>query len=148
MKADRNGFFYVINRESGKADLAEPFVPTNWAKGVDMQTGMPIEDPTKRPQLGKWARNVCPNLIGGKNWEPMSYSQQTGLVYIPTFNMCMDIANKRKSTRPASSISPPSSTSIWRAASAATCPSSSRGIRSRRRRYGASRKTCRSWAGR
>jgi len=96
MKADRNGFFYVINRENGKLISAEPFVPTNWAKGVDMQTGMPIEDPTKRPQLGKWARNVCPNLIGGKNWEPMSYSQQTGLVYIPTFNMCMDIANKEE----------------------------------------------------
>jgi alcohol dehydrogenase (cytochrome c)/methanol dehydrogenase (cytochrome c) subunit 1 len=86
----------VINRESGKLISAEPFVPTNWAKGVDMQTGMPIEDPTKRPQLGKWARNVCPNLIGGKNWEPMSYSVQTGLVYIPTFNMCMDIANKEE----------------------------------------------------
>ena len=96
MKADRNGFFYVINRESGKLISAEPFVPTNWAKGIDMQSGMPIEDPTKRPQLGKWARNVCPNLIGGKNWEPMSYSKQTGLVYIPTFNMCMDIANKEE----------------------------------------------------
>jgi PQQ-dependent dehydrogenase (methanol/ethanol family) len=96
MKADRNGFFYVINRETGKLISAEPFVPTNWAKGVDKQTGMPIEDPTKRPQLGKWARNVCPNLIGGKNWEPMSFSKQTGLVYIPTFNMCMDIANKEE----------------------------------------------------
>jgi alcohol dehydrogenase (cytochrome c) len=100
MKADRNGFFYVINRETGKLISAEPFVPTNWAKGVDMQTGMPIEDPTKRPQLAKWARNVCPNLIGGKNWEPMSYSQQTGLVYIPTFNMCMDIANKEEEYSP------------------------------------------------
>ena len=100
MKADRNGFFYVLNRESGKLISAEPFVPTNWAKGVDMQTGMPIEDPTKRPQLGKWARNVCPNLIGGKNWEPMSYSLQTGLVYIPTFNMCMDIANKEEEYTP------------------------------------------------
>ena len=100
MKADRNGFFYVINRQSGKLLSAEPFVPVNWAKGVDMQTGMPIEDPTKRPQLGKWARNVCPNLIGGKNWEPMSYSMQTGLVYIPSFNMCMDIANKAEEYTP------------------------------------------------
>ena len=100
MRADRNGFFYVINRESGKLVSAQPFVPTNWATGVDMKTGMPIEDPTKRPRLGKWARNVCPNLIGGKNWEPMSYSQQTGLVYIPTFNMCMDIANKEEEYSP------------------------------------------------
>jgi alcohol dehydrogenase (cytochrome c)/methanol dehydrogenase (cytochrome c) subunit 1 len=100
MKADRNGFFYVINRESGKLISAVPFVPTNWATGVDKKTGMPIEDPTKRPQLGKWARNVCPNLIGGKNWEPMSYSKQTGLVYIPTFNMCMDIASKDEEYSP------------------------------------------------
>jgi len=35
---------------------------------------------------------VCPNLIGGKNWQPMSYSPQTGLVYIPTNNVCMDWA--------------------------------------------------------
>jgi PQQ-dependent dehydrogenase (methanol/ethanol family) len=94
LKADRNGFFYVINRQSGKLLSAEPFVPVNWAKGVDPETGRPVEVPEKRPQLGKWARNVCPNLVGGKNWEPMSYSVQTGLVYIPTFNLCMDIASK------------------------------------------------------
>ncbi|HZP88472.1 MAG TPA: PQQ-dependent dehydrogenase, methanol/ethanol family [Burkholderiales bacterium] len=100
LKADRNGFFYVINRQSGKLISAEPFVYVNWAKGVDPNTGMPIEDPDKRPQLGKWARNVCPNLIGGKNWEPMSFNPQTGLVYIPSFNMCMDIASKDEEYTP------------------------------------------------
>jgi len=100
MKADRNGFFYVLNRQSGKLLSAEPFVYVNWAKGVDLNTGMPIENPTKRPRLGVWARDVCPNLIGGKNWEPMSYSAQTGLVYLPTFNMCMDIANKEEEYNP------------------------------------------------
>ncbi len=100
MHADRNGFFYVLNRKTGKLLSAEPVVPVNWAKGVDLDTGMPIEDPTKRPRLGVWARNVCPNLIGGKNWEPMSYSPQTGLTYIPLFNMCMDIANKEEEYTP------------------------------------------------
>ena len=100
LHADRNGFFYVLNRVNGKLISADPVVPVNWAKGVDLKTGMPIEDPTKRPRLGVWARNVCPNLIGGKNWEPMSYSQQTGLVYIPLFNMCMDIANKNEEYTP------------------------------------------------
>ena len=94
LKADRNGFFYVVDRASGKLISASPFVNVNWAKGVDMASGMPIEDPSKRPSLGKWARNVCPNLFGGKNWQPMSYSMQTGLVYMPTFNLCMDIAGK------------------------------------------------------
>ena len=49
-----------------------------------------------RPQLDKWVRGVCPNLIGGKNWQPMSYSEQTGLVYVPTFNLCMDIVNREQ----------------------------------------------------
>jgi PQQ-dependent dehydrogenase (methanol/ethanol family) len=100
MKADRNGFFYVVNRQSGKLISATPFVNVNWAKGVDLATGQPIEVPEKRPQLGKWARNVCPNLFGGKNWEPMSFSLQTGLVYIPTFNLCMDIAGKDEEYTP------------------------------------------------
>ncbi len=100
MKADRNGFFYVLNRETGKLISAAPFVNVNWAKGIDKVTGRPIEDPEKRPQLNRWARNVCPNLFGGKNWEPMSFSKQTGLVYIPTFNLCMDISGKTESYTP------------------------------------------------
>jgi glucose dehydrogenase len=75
-------------------------VPVNWASKVDLSTGMPVEDPAKRPRLGVWARNVCPNLIGGKNWEPMSFNPQTGLVYIPLFNMCMDIASKDEEYTP------------------------------------------------
>jgi PQQ-dependent dehydrogenase (methanol/ethanol family) len=100
MKADRNGFFYVLNRETGALISAEPFVHVNWAKGIDKATGRPLEDPEKRPQLSKWARNVCPNLFGGKNWEPMSYSPQSGLVYIPSFNLCMDIAGKTEAYTP------------------------------------------------
>jgi alcohol dehydrogenase (cytochrome c) len=102
MHADRNGFFYVINRETGKLLAADPFVTVNWATHVDLNTGKPVEAPNneKRPQLGKWARDVCPNLIGGKNWSPMSYSKQTGLVYLPAFNMCMDIANREEEYTP------------------------------------------------
>jgi PQQ-dependent dehydrogenase (methanol/ethanol family) len=90
-KADRNGFFYVLNRQTGKLLSATSFVPINWAKGVDMATGRPIEDPDKRPRLKFRAKDVCPNLLGGKNWHPMSYNPQTGLVYIPSINMCMDM---------------------------------------------------------
>lgn len=100
MHADRNGMFYVLNRQTGKLLAADPFVTVNWNKGIDMATGMPIEDPTKRPRLGVWARGVCPNLIGGKNWSPMSFSAQTGLVYLPAFNMCMDIASKQEEYTP------------------------------------------------
>ena len=102
MHADRNGFFYVLNRANGQLISADPFVTVNWATHVDMNTGRPVEaaNNEKRPQLGKWARNVCPNLIGGKNWSPMSFHPGTGLVYMPVFNMCMDIANKEEEYTP------------------------------------------------
>ncbi len=100
MHADRNGMFYVLNRQNGKLLAADPFVTVNWNKGIDLKTGMPVEDPSKRPRLGVWACNVCPNLIGGKNWSPMSHSAQTGFVYLPAFNMCMDIASKQEEHTP------------------------------------------------
>ncbi|HEY7038308.1 MAG TPA: PQQ-dependent dehydrogenase, methanol/ethanol family [Methylomirabilota bacterium] len=90
-KADRNGFFYVLNRQTGKLISAQSYVPINWATGVDMTTGRPIEVPDKRPRFKFRAMNICPNLLGGKNWHPMSYSPQTGLVYIPSINLCMDM---------------------------------------------------------
>jgi alcohol dehydrogenase (cytochrome c) len=91
LKADRNGFFYVINRQTGKLISAKPFVPINWATGVDLKTGRPIEVPEKRPRFKVRAKEICPNLLGGKNWQPMSFNPQTGLVYIPSINLCMDM---------------------------------------------------------
>jgi PQQ-dependent dehydrogenase (methanol/ethanol family) len=91
LKADRNGFFYVINRETGKLISAKPFVPINWATGIDMKTGRPMEVPEKRPRFKVRAKDICPNLLGGKNWQPMSFNPQTGLVYIPSMNLCMDM---------------------------------------------------------
>jgi len=93
MQANRNGFFYVIDRSNGKLISAKNFVPVNWATGIDLKTGMPIEaaNNEKRPRLKKWAKDICPNLVGGKNWMPMSYNPKTGLVYIPTMNLCMDL---------------------------------------------------------
>ena len=94
MQANRNGFFYVLDRANGKLLSAKPFVDgVNWATGIDLKTGMPIEAPGNkfRPGLKRKAVNVCPNLIGGKNWQSMSYNKDTGLVYIPTTNLCMDM---------------------------------------------------------
>jgi alcohol dehydrogenase (cytochrome c) len=94
MQANRNGFFYVIDRASGKLLSAKQYIDgVNWATGIDMKTGAPIETAgnVKRPGMKRKASNICPNLIGAKNWMPMSYDQQTGLVYIPTMNLCMDL---------------------------------------------------------
>jgi alcohol dehydrogenase (cytochrome c) len=94
MQANRNGFFYVIDRANGKLLSAKQYVDgVNWATGIDMKTGAPIEAAgnAKRPGMKRKASNICPNLIGAKNWMPMSYDKQTGLVYIPTMNLCMDL---------------------------------------------------------
>jgi alcohol dehydrogenase (cytochrome c) len=94
MQANRNGFFYVIDRANGKLLSAKQYIDgVNWATGVDMKTGRPVEaaGSLKRPGMGRKASDVCPNLIGAKNWMPMSYDQNTGLVYIPTMNLCMDM---------------------------------------------------------
>jgi alcohol dehydrogenase (cytochrome c) len=90
LKADRNGFFYVAERETGKLISADKYVPTNWAEKIDLQTAMPVEIAEKRPGPNHPVKDVCPNLIGGKNWQPMSFNPETGLVYIPSNNICMD----------------------------------------------------------
>ena len=90
LKADRNGFFFVANRESGKVLSAEKFIHTTWAHKWDVATMRAVEDPDKRPGPGHPGKDICPNLIGGKNWQPMSYNPETGLVYIPANNVCMD----------------------------------------------------------
>jgi PQQ-dependent dehydrogenase (methanol/ethanol family) len=90
MKADRNGFFFVANRETGKLLSAEKYVFVNWAEKWDVATLRAVENPDKRPAPGHPVKDICPNLIGGKNWQPMSFNPQTGLVYIPSNNFCMD----------------------------------------------------------
>ena len=100
MKADRNGFFFVLNRDTGKLVSADPFVPVNWAKGYDVERGVPIIDPDNRPSMGHPVKDVCPAWIGGKNWQPISFNPDTGLVYIAANNMCsamksVDIAYRR-----------------------------------------------------
>lgn len=99
--ADRNGFFYVTDREKLAArggDInrptsllnAFPFVDgITWAKGIDLKTGHPIENEGQRPPLPKEGQDkgepvqVSPPFLGGKNWNPMSYSKDTGLFYVP-----------------------------------------------------------------
>jgi len=91
MKADRNGFFFVANRDTGTLLSAQPFVPVNWAKGFDIETDRAIEDPAKRPRLDYKATDICPAWMGGKNWQPISFNPMTGLAYIPSNNMCQDM---------------------------------------------------------
>jgi quinohemoprotein ethanol dehydrogenase len=81
MQAPKNGFFYVLDRETGELLSADPFVTVTWAQGVDLATGRPIETPglDYRQQMVE----VKPSPFGAHNWQPMSYNPKTGLVYIP-----------------------------------------------------------------
>jgi lanthanide-dependent methanol dehydrogenase len=87
---DRNGYVYVIERATGTVLSADPYGPVNSTKGIDLQTGRPIVNPDKETKLGETVRNICPTASGSKDWNPSSFSPQTGLLYIPHENMCMD----------------------------------------------------------
>jgi alcohol dehydrogenase (cytochrome c) len=101
-KADRNGYFYVIDAENGKLKNAFPFVTkTTWAKGIDLETGRPNFIPEGRPGDptagdGKKGEVVfsAPSFLGGKNQMPMAYSPQTGMFYVPANEWGMDIWNE------------------------------------------------------
>jgi quinohemoprotein ethanol dehydrogenase len=82
MHAPTNGLFYVLDRATGKL-INQPGRTTliNWVKDVDMATGRPNEEPNIRYETG--LTEQWPGTIGGHNWQPMSYSPRTGLVYIP-----------------------------------------------------------------
>ena len=103
-KADRNGFFYVNDAETGKLLNAFPFVKkVTWATGIDLKTGRPNFDPANRPgdptaaggdgSKGK-AVFSAPGFLGGKNQMPMAYSPKTGLFYVPTNEWGMEIWNE------------------------------------------------------
>ncbi|WP_299210047.1 PQQ-dependent methanol/ethanol family dehydrogenase [uncultured Tateyamaria sp.] len=100
--ADRNGFFYVLNREDGAFVSAVPFVKDiTWASGID-DTGRPIFVEENRPgdpaasADGKKGEVVfsSPGFLGGKNWMPMAFSQRTGNFYVPSNEWGMDIWNE------------------------------------------------------
>ncbi len=113
--ADRNGFFYVLNRENGRFISAVPFVRNiTWASGIgpdgrpqfiaENRPGDPTQaqpaqaaaggqQPAGGTPRGRQVFSV-PSFLGGKNWQPMAYSRQTGLFYVPSNEWGMDIWNE------------------------------------------------------
>lgn len=100
--ADRNGYFYVLNRQDGAYVNAWPFVQNiSWASGID-DTGRPIYNEDSRPGAANEAAEggkgqqvfAVPSFLGGKNWMPMAYSQSTELFYVPSNEWGMDIWNE------------------------------------------------------
>ncbi|MDY6943136.1 MAG: PQQ-dependent dehydrogenase, methanol/ethanol family [Pseudomonadota bacterium] len=86
MQAPKNGFFYVLDRETGEFISAKNFVPVTWATHIDPDTGRPVE--TDNDYKDHMVIQQ-PSPLGGHNWMPMCYSPDTGLVYFPAQEMTM-----------------------------------------------------------
>jgi quinohemoprotein ethanol dehydrogenase len=85
MQASKNGFFYVLDRKSGQLLSANNYTYVNWASGVDMKTGRPRVTP--QADWYSKPKTIYPSWAGGHTWNPMSYSSQTHLVYIPVVDV-------------------------------------------------------------
>ena len=84
MQAPKNGFFYVLDRETGKLISAEKLGRVTWAERIDLATGRPVEAPGIRYEKAPVA--MYPGNLGLHNWPAMAYSPKTGLAYIPTLD--------------------------------------------------------------
>jgi quinohemoprotein ethanol dehydrogenase len=82
MQANKNGYFYVLDRVTGEFISASPYAPLNWSEAIDQKTGRPFIHPeafyTDKPVT------IFPGPIGAHNWAPMSFNPGTGLMYIPS----------------------------------------------------------------
>jgi alcohol dehydrogenase (cytochrome c) len=81
IQASRNGYFFVLDRKTGEHLLTEPYVPVNWAKGVNAK-GQPIPDPAKEPRVD--GTLVNPGSGGAANWPPPAFDPDNGLLFVQT----------------------------------------------------------------
>ena len=93
MQANKNGFYYVIDRVTGKFISGQPFAQVTWARGLNEETGRPIINPES--YYGSQSIPIAPGPGGAHNWSPMSFNPATGLVYLPaspggSFNYASD----------------------------------------------------------
>jgi alcohol dehydrogenase (cytochrome c) len=92
LHADRNGFFYVLDRMTGELLLAKPFVQKlTWAREVG-RDGRPVMNPNQEPTLD--GTRVCPALEGATNWFSTAFSAATGLYYVQTLESCASFAKR------------------------------------------------------
>jgi lanthanide-dependent methanol dehydrogenase len=91
VRPERNGFMYVIDRQTGEVLSADMYGPVTSYTGFDAKAGRPIENPTKHPETGKIVREICPAAPGMKDWQPAAFSPRTGLLYVPHQLLCMDV---------------------------------------------------------
>ena len=86
LHAPKNGFFYVLDRATGKLLSAKPYTHVTWATGIDMQTGRPVESLGAQYEKSPKPALVSPGPAGAHSWQAMSYNPETGLVYFPVLD--------------------------------------------------------------
>jgi len=86
MQLNRNGFLYVIDRTNGQLISAKPFERVNWASGVDMKTGRPVETDIARKLRAGEQVELWPTQRGAKNWPHAAFNPETGLLYANTMH--------------------------------------------------------------
>lgn len=87
VEANRNGYFYAIDRETGKLIYAKPFVHDTSITGISAG-GHAINNKANQPGLDKQI-TTCPSFLGGKNWWAASVDPKTNMAYVPTLHACM-----------------------------------------------------------
>ena len=104
VNANRNGFFYVLDRTNGKLISAKQYAKKlNWATGIDMKTGRPIDtDMTRRfkaqEEMGA-EEEIWPSVFGAKNWQPISFDPKRQLAYVNGMNFGFKMKNIRQEPR-------------------------------------------------
>lgn len=93
IQAPKNGFLYVIDRKTGKLISAGKIGKATWADHIDVATGRPVEEKDIRYQQGPVT--IWPSPLGAHNWQSMSFSPKTGLVYIPYLQLGMRYAKNQ-----------------------------------------------------
>jgi glucose dehydrogenase len=89
MHAPKNGFFFVVDRQTGEFISARNFTAVNWATGYDNE-GRPVENPAARSADQPF--EAIPTAYGARNWHPMSFNPMTGLVYMPVHGVPMTLS--------------------------------------------------------
>jgi lanthanide-dependent methanol dehydrogenase len=91
LRPERNGFVYVMDRETGEVISADHFAYNTTITHIDLKTGRPAHVKEKEPKMGKVVRDIAPPAPGAKDWQPSAFSPQTGWLYIPHQNLTMDM---------------------------------------------------------
>lgn len=91
LRAERNGFVYVLDRATGEVLSADMFHYNTTTTHIDLKTGRPHHVAAKKPKMGEVIRDIAPAAPGAKDWQPSAYSPRTGWMYIPHQNLTMDV---------------------------------------------------------